>query len=78
VAQSAARGPADPTINGATDPGSTADSTNYAGLAATTLAAIAGHTDPGFTLRCHARDGRDPAELVSDVLERAAGAGFGR
>jgi len=48
------------------------------GLAATTLAAIAGHTDPGFTMRCYARDGRDSAELVADVLDRAAGAGFGR
>jgi integrase/recombinase XerC len=48
------------------------------GLAPTTLAAIAGHTDPGFTLRCYAKDGRDPVELVADVLERAAGAGFGR
>jgi integrase len=48
------------------------------GLAATTLAAIAGHTDPGFTMRCYARDGRDTAELVADVLERAAGTGFGR
>ena len=25
----------------------------------------------------YARDGRDPAELVADVIERAAGAGFG-
>jgi integrase len=48
------------------------------GLAATTLAEIAGHTDPSFTLRVYARDGRDPAELVADVLDRAAGAGFAR
>jgi integrase/recombinase XerC len=48
------------------------------GLAATTLAEIAGHTDPGFTLRCYARDGRPASEVVADVLARAAGAGFGR
>jgi integrase len=48
------------------------------GLAATTLAEIAGHTDPGFTLRVYARDGRDPGELVADVLEKATVTGFGR
>lgn len=48
------------------------------GLAPTTLAEVAGHADPGFTLRVYARDGRDAAQLVADVLHRAAGAGFGR
>src|SRR6185312_2700338 len=35
-------------------------------LPATTLARLMGHTDPGFTLRCYARDNRDEATLVSD------------
>lgn len=47
------------------------------GLAPTTLAEVAGHADPGFTLRCYARDGRDEAAVVADVLARAGGAGFG-
>jgi integrase len=41
-------------------------------LPATTLAQIIGHSDPGFTLRVYARDGRDEAAVVQDVLERAA------
>ena len=49
-----------------------------AGLSPTTLARITGHSDPGFTLRAYARDGRDEAALVADVLARAAEAGFGR
>jgi integrase len=40
-------------------------------LPATTLAEIIGHSDPGFTFRVYARDGRDEAAVVSDVLERA-------
>jgi integrase len=48
------------------------------GLAATTLAEVAGHSDPGLTMKCYARDGRDNAAIVADVLDRAAGAGFGR
>jgi integrase len=48
------------------------------GLAATTLARVTGHSDPGFTYRVYARDARDDAALVADVLERAASAGFGR
>ena len=48
------------------------------GLAPTTLAEVAGHSDPGFTLRCYSRDGRDESAVVADVLARASGAGFGR
>ena len=47
-------------------------------LPATTLAAVIGHADPGFTLRVYARDGRDPAAVVSNVLDRAAAAGIGQ
>jgi integrase len=47
------------------------------GLAATTLARVTGHSDPGFTYRVYARDGRDEAVLVADVLARAESAGFG-
>jgi integrase len=47
------------------------------GLPPTTLAEIAGHADPGFTLRVYARDARDKSALVADVLSRAAGARFG-
>lgn len=47
------------------------------GVAATTLARVTGHSDPGFTYRVYARDGRDDAAVVADVLGRAAGAGFG-
>jgi hypothetical protein len=46
-------------------------------LAATTLAGIAGHADPSFTFKKYARDGRDDAAVIADVLGRAAGAGFG-
>jgi integrase len=46
-------------------------------LPATTLARLTGHTDAGFTLRVYARDGRDEARVVEDVLSRAAGAGIG-
>ena len=42
-----------------------------AGLSPTTLARITGHSDPGFTLRACARDGRDEDALVADVLARA-------
>jgi integrase len=44
---------------------------------ATTLARLTGHADAGFTLRVYARDGRDDASLVEDVLARAAGAKVG-
>jgi integrase len=47
------------------------------GLAATTLARVTGHSDPGFTYRVYARDGRDEAALVADVLACAESAGFG-
>jgi integrase len=47
------------------------------GLAATTLACVTGHSDPGFTYRVYARDARDDAALVADVLARAEVAGFG-
>lgn len=40
-------------------------------LPATTLARIIGHADAGFSLRVHAKDGRDEAAVVSDVLTRA-------
>lgn len=46
-------------------------------LPATTLALLVGHADAGFTLRVYARDGRDSATVVEDVLARAAGAGIG-
>jgi hypothetical protein len=47
------------------------------GLAPTTLARITGHTDPGFTLRVYARDGRDDNVVAAEVLAVAAAAGFG-
>lgn len=46
-------------------------------LPATTLARLIGHADAGFTLRVYARDARDEAAVVNDVLSRAAGAGIG-
>ena len=46
-------------------------------LPSTTLARLTGHADAGFTLRVYARDGRDEAAVVEDVLARAAGAGVG-
>jgi integrase len=46
-------------------------------LPATTLARLTGHTDAGSTLRVYARDGRNEAKVVEDVLARAAGAGIG-
>ena len=46
-------------------------------LPATTLARLTGHSDPGFTLKVYARDGRDAAAVVSEVLSRAAGANIG-
>jgi integrase len=45
-------------------------------LPPTTLAQLIGHADAGFTLRVYARDTRDTATVVSDVLERAAAAGM--
>jgi integrase len=45
-------------------------------LPATTLARLTGHADAGFTLRVYARDSRDDAALVEDVLARANGAGI--
>jgi integrase len=46
-------------------------------LPATTLARLTGHADAGFTLRVYARDGRDDATVVEDVLTRAAAAKVG-
>jgi integrase len=46
-------------------------------LPATTLAKLTGHADAGFTLKVYARDGRDEAAVVEDVLERAATAEVG-
>jgi integrase len=46
-------------------------------LPAPTLAELVGHADAAFTLRVYARDGRDTATLVRDVLTRASGAGIG-
>jgi hypothetical protein len=46
-------------------------------LPATTLARVTGHSDAGFTLRVYARDGRDTAAVVEDVLARAAEAHVG-
>ena len=46
-------------------------------LPATTLAQIVGHADAGFTLKVYARDGRDTATVVEDVLNRAAAAKVG-
>jgi integrase len=46
-------------------------------LAPTTLARMTGHSDPGFTYRKYARDSRDDAVLVSDILGRARQAGIG-
>lgn len=47
-------------------------------LPATTLARLTGHADAGFTLRVYARDARDEATVVEDVLARAAGAGVAK
>jgi hypothetical protein len=46
-------------------------------LPATTLAELVGHADAGFTLRVYARDGRDTAAVVDDVLGRAMKAHVG-
>jgi integrase len=46
-------------------------------LPATTLAALIGHSDAGFTLRVYARDARDSATVVADVLARAESAAVG-
>jgi hypothetical protein len=43
----------------------------------TTLARIAGHANPGVTMRLYARDRRDQGRVNEDVLARAAAAGFG-
>lgn len=47
------------------------------GLPPTTLAELIGHADAGFTLRVYARDARDKAIVVADVLARASAAGVG-
>lgn len=47
-------------------------------LPATTLAAMVGHTDAGFTLKVYARDARDDEAVRDDLLARAAAAGVGR
>lgn len=44
------------------------------GLAAPTLAAIAGHADPATTFRLYSRDTRDADTMVADVLKRASDA----
>jgi integrase len=41
-------------------------------LPPTTVARLMGHADAGFTLRAYARDARDDAAVVADVLARAA------
>jgi integrase len=46
-------------------------------LPATTLARLTGHADAGFTLRAYARDSRDEATIVEDVLARASAARVG-
>lgn len=46
-------------------------------LPATTLARLTGHSDAGFTLRVYAKDRRDEAAVVSDVLARASAAKVG-
>jgi integrase len=46
-------------------------------LPATTLARIVGHADAGFSLRVYAKDARDEASVVADVLQRAATARIG-
>ena len=46
-------------------------------LPATTLARLTGHADAGFTLKVYARDGRDEAAVVGDVLARASRARVG-
>jgi integrase len=46
-------------------------------LPATTLARLTGHADAGFTLRVYARDGRDDAAVVEDLLARAKRAKVG-
>jgi integrase len=46
-------------------------------LPATTLARLTGHADAGFTLKVYAKDGRDEAAVVADVLKRAAEGGIG-
>ena len=47
-------------------------------LPATTLAELVGHSDAGFTLKVYARDGRDQAAVVKDVLARPGGRRQGR
>ncbi len=47
-------------------------------LAPTTVALLTGHKDAGFTYRVYAKDGRDTATVVQDVLVRAASAGIGQ
>ena len=47
------------------------------GVPLTTLAAIAGHADAGFTLKVYARDPRDAESMTADVLARAEAAGVG-
>jgi integrase len=46
-------------------------------LPATTLARLTGHADAGFTLRVYARDKRDEATVVAEVVNRARLAGVG-
>jgi len=38
---------------------------------------LAGHADAGFTFKVYARDGRDEAAVIADVLGRATGVGVG-
>ena len=46
-------------------------------LPATTLARLAGHANAGFTMKAYARDARDDAAVVQDVLARARTARVG-
>ena len=50
---------------------------NHLELPATTLARLTGHADAGFTLRVYARDSRDEAAVVKEVVGRAEAAGIG-
>ena len=46
-------------------------------LAPTTLAAVIGHPDAGFTVRRCARDGRGTATVAANMLQRQSAAGVG-
>lgn len=46
-------------------------------LRATTLALLVGRADAGFSLKVYAKDARDEATVVEDVLSRAQAARIG-